>query len=119
MTVNPPVLKSVMEKGQGTAARMLDRLPGIAKEALVKALDYPHVYPDLDHSDKYQMANKIILGHRSCISEYLVHSRTLFDARMKAIRARQTAVNFGEQIRLPLQSGGIFARPYHPAPQKK
>ena len=31
MTVNPPVLKSVMEKGQGTAARMLDRLPVIAK----------------------------------------------------------------------------------------
>lgn len=119
MTVNPPVLKSVMEKGQGTAARMLDRLPGIAQEALVKALDYPHVYPDLDPLVKCLMAIQIKQGHSSFISEDLAHSRTLFDARMKAIRARPTAVKFVEELRLPLQSGSIFARHYHPAPQKK
>ncbi len=74
-----------MEKGQGTAARMLDRLPGIAQEALVKALDYPHVYPDLDPLVKCLMAIQIKQGHSSFISEDLSHSRTLFDARMKAI----------------------------------
>ncbi|MCP6274984.1 hypothetical protein NL452_27180, partial [Klebsiella pneumoniae] len=79
-----------MEKGQGTAARMLDRLPGIAQEALVKALDYPHVYPDLDPLVKCLMAIQIKQGHSSFISEDLAHSRTLFDARMKAIRARPT-----------------------------
>ncbi|MEK5768557.1 esterase, partial [Acinetobacter schindleri] len=48
MGANNPVTKFVMNKGQGTAARLLDCLPSFAQERLVKALDYPYDYPDLD-----------------------------------------------------------------------
>lgn len=119
MTVNHPVLKSVIEKGQGTAARMLDRLPGIAQDALVKALDYPHHYPDLDPMVKCLMAIQLKQGHGSFLSEDVAQARVAFDARMKTIQARPTAVKMVEELRLPLQSGSIFARHYHPAPQKK
>ncbi|MCX2633120.1 alpha/beta hydrolase fold domain-containing protein, partial [Klebsiella pneumoniae] len=52
-------------------------------------------------------------------SEDVAQARVAFDARMKTIQARPTAVKMVEELRLPLQSGSIFARHYHPAPQKK
>ncbi len=37
---------------------------------------------------------------------------------MQAIRQKPTDIELVEDIRLPLQSGTIFARHYHPAPNK-
>lgn len=119
MGANNPVTKFVMDKGQGTAARLLDCLPSFAQERLVKALDYPYDYPDLDPYIKCLMAIQIKQGQHSFISEDAVQSRQLFDERMKAIQAKPTPVKAVEDLRLPLQNGTIFARHYHPAPQKK
>ncbi len=46
----------------------------------------------LDPLVKCLMAIQIKQGHSSFISEDLAHSRTLFDARMKAIAAKPTTV---------------------------
>ena len=119
MGANNPVTKFVMDKGQGTAARLLDCLPSFAQERLVKALDYPYDYPDLDPYIKCLTAIQIKQGQHSFISEDAVQSRQLFDERMKAIQAKPTPVKAVEDLRLPLQNGTIFARHYHPAPQKK
>ncbi len=47
-----------------------------------------------------------------------LESRRAFDAQMQAIRQKPTDIELVEDIRLPLQSGTIFARHYHPAPNK-
>ena len=97
---------------------MLDCLPSFAQERLVKALDYPYDYPDLDPYIKCLMAIQLKQGQHSFISEDAVQSRQLFDERMKAIQTKPTPVKAVEDLRLPLQNGTIFARHYHPAPQK-
>lgn len=112
-------IQKMMEKGQGAAARTLDRLPGIAQETLSKALGYPYHYPDLDPFIKCMMAAQIKQGKIGFIGDDPAHSRKVFDQQMQSIRAQATPVKRIEDLRLPLHSGTIFARHYHPAPHKK
>lgn len=112
-------LQKMIEKGQGTAARTLDRLPALVQERLVKALNYPYQYPELDPLIKCMMAAQLKQGKSGFIGEDYHRSRKVFDLQMQAIRGKITTVKHVEDIRLPLQSGTVFARHYHPAPNKK
>lgn len=112
-------IQKILEKGQGPAARALDKLPRLAQEAIAKALGYTYQYPDLDSFTKCLMAVQIKQGQIGFIGDDPIASRRTFDAQMLSILNKPTFITHVEDIRLPLQSGTVFARHYHPAPQKK
>ena len=112
-------LKNLKDKGQGTAARLLDRLPNFAKESLAKKLDYPYIFPQLDPLVKCMMAAQLKQGKSGFITMDYQKSRKQFELQMESIKTKPTAVKLVQDLRLPLQSGTVFARHYHPAPNKK
>lgn len=112
-------LLTLLEKGQGSAGRTLDLLPKFAQESLVKLLAYPYEYPQLDSFTKCLMAAQLKQGKVGFIGVDVEHSRQQFEAQMKIIRHKPTHVPLVDDIRLPLQSGSIYARHYHPSPNKK
>lgn len=108
-----------MENGQGSAGRTLDRLPSVVQESLVKVLGYPYQYPQLDSFTKCLMAAQLKQGKSGFIGDNVDYSRKTFETQIQSITHKSTHVQFVDDIRLPLQSGSIFARHYHPAPNKK
>ncbi len=46
MTAFNQKIQTLLDKGQGPAARALDRLPRLAQESLAKILGYSYQYPD-------------------------------------------------------------------------
>lgn len=112
-------LQHLLENGQGAAGRALDRLPQLAQESLVKLLGYPYQYPELDSFTKCLMAAQLKQGKSGFIGENVDYSRKAFEAQIKSLTHQSTDVAYIEDLRLPLQSGSIFARHYHPAPTKK
>ncbi|MBL8322687.1 MAG: alpha/beta hydrolase, partial [Acinetobacter sp.] len=97
----------------------LDRLPGFVQEGLAKGLGYPCIYPELDPLIKCIMAAQLKQGKTGFIGADLNRARKAFDLQMQALKAKPTPVRQVEDLRLPLQSGTVFARHYHPAPNKK
>lgn len=114
-----PYLQRMMHMSQGPAARLMDRLPTVVQETLAKALGYAHVFPDLDGFTKCMMAVQLKQGHVGFIGEDYFASRDAFEKQMRSIRSNATSIALVEDIRLPLQSGTIFARHYHPNPKEK
>ncbi|WP_338560777.1 alpha/beta hydrolase [Acinetobacter sp. KS-LM10] len=112
-------LQHLIENGQGSAGRALDRLPSLVQESLVKLLAYPYDYPELDSFTKCLMAAQLKQGKSGFIGADVTHSRKMFETQIQSITHKSTHVQFVEDIRMPLQSGSIFARHYHPAPNKK
>ncbi|MFC2995696.1 alpha/beta hydrolase [Acinetobacter sichuanensis] len=112
-------IQELIEKAQGPAARSLDRLPKFAQESLVKLLGYPYQYPQLDSFTKCMMAAQFKQGKMGFIGANVEYSRKQFEVQMQSIINKPTYVQSVEDIRLPLQSGSIYARHYHPAPSKK
>lgn len=108
-----------MESGQGSAGRALDCLPRMVQESLVKVLGYPYEYPQLDSFIKCLMAVQLKQGKSGFIGADVNYSRKAFETQIQSISHKPTHVQCVEDIRLPLQSGSIFARHYHPAPNKK
>ncbi|AVH49893.1 alpha/beta hydrolase [Acinetobacter sp. SWBY1] len=112
-------LKNKLHKGQGAAARALNKLPSRVHHTLAQALGYPYHYPDLDPFIKCMMAAQLKQGKIGFIGADPVQSRQAFDRQMQSILSTPTAVKRVEEIRLNLASGNIAARYYHPAPHKK
>lgn len=112
-------LQKWMEKGQGHVARAIDHLPSTAQEGLVKALGYPYPFEQLDPFIKCLMAAQYKQGKSGFILEDFHRSRKLFDYQIQMLTSKPTTVKLVEDLRLPLQSGTVFARHYHPAPNKK
>lgn len=119
MTAFVQTIQEVLEKGHGPAARALDKLPSFVQESIAKVLGYPYQYPQLDSFIKCLMAVQIKQGQTGFIGSDVEKSRLAFETQMESILRKPTAITFVEDIRLPLQSGTIFARHYHPAPNKK
>ena len=113
------IITTKLERSQGTAARILNRCPALAQKQIVKALDYPYHYPDLDPFVQCLMAMQLKQGKVGFIGKDYHHSRQLFESSMQSIADQPTAIKSVEDVRLPLLSGTVFARHYHPAPQKK
>lgn len=114
-----PLQQRIMHHTQGPAARLMDRLPAVAQDALAKVLGYPYIYPMLDSFTKCLMAVQLKQGHHGFIGQDYVASRNAFELQMRSIRSKATAISHVEDIRLPLQSGTISARHYHPNPKEK
>ena len=112
-------LKQRLHKGQGKAARLLNKLPDRAHEALAQVLAYPYQYPDLDPFIKCMMAAQLKQGKIGFIGADPIQSRQQFDRQIASIASTPTAVKRVEEVRLNLPSGDIAARYYHPAPHKK
>lgn len=112
-------IQKILEQGQGPAGRSLDRLPKLLQEALAKALGYPYQYPALDSFTKCLMAVQLKQGKSGFIGADPHKSRNNFESQIQSITHKSTPVKLVEEVRLPLQSGSILARHYHPAPTKK
>ncbi|MFW2083694.1 alpha/beta hydrolase [Acinetobacter guillouiae] len=112
-------IHDLVEKGQGSAGRALDRLPTFAQESLTKLLGYPYQFPQLDSFTKCLMAAQFKQGKVGFIGADVERSRKQFESQMQSIINKPTHIQFVEDIRLPLQSGSVYARHYHPAPNKK
>lgn len=108
-----------IESKQGSAARVLDRMPEFVQNAVVRVLKYPFNYPQLDSFTRALMAVQYKQGISGIVGADVEQSRQLFEAQAKSLVHRATTVRQVEDIKLPLQSGEIAARHYHPAPQKK
>ena len=111
-------VKTKIEKGQGRAARLIDRLPRIAQDRMVKALRYPYQYPALDPLIKCLMAVQHQQGKVGFIGQDYHQSRQQFERNTESLKGKITVIQQVEDIRLPLLSGTIFARHYHPAPKQ-
>ena len=98
----------MLDKGQGPAARALDKLPRLAQESLAKILGYAYQYPELDSFTKCMMAVQIKQGRIGFIGSDPIESRRQFDTQMLAIRQKSTEIDSVEDIRLPLQSGTVL-----------
>ena len=105
MGVLNQTLQQWMEQGQGSAARVIDRLPTVAQEGLVKALGYPHQFEQLDPFIKCLMAAQYKQGKSGFIFEDYHRSRKLFDHQIQMLTAKPSTVKQVEDLRLPLQSG--------------
>ena len=112
-------IHDLVEKGQGSAGRALDHLPTFAQESLTKLLGYPYQFPQLDSFTKCLMAAQLKQGKVGFIGADVERSRKQFESQMQSIINKSTHIQFVEDIRLPLQSGSVYARHYHPAPNKK
>lgn len=112
-------IKTTLEKSQGRAARVLDRLPTVLQKQLAKQLDYPYNFPELDPLIQCLMAVQLKQGKVGFIGEDYHQSRLAFENNMKNLSSRETPIAHVEDLRLPLMSGTVFARHYHPAPNKK
>lgn len=112
-------LQQILDKGQGDAVRVLDKLPKAVQESFVKLLGYPYQYPQLDPLLKCLMAVQVKQGWSGFIGTDVQRSRQQFEQKMQQMQGKPTAIAWIEDLRLPLPSGAIFARHYHPAPTQK
>ena len=112
-------MEKLLEKGQGTGARILDKLPRIVQQQLSVALGFKHNFPDLHPFLKCLNAIQTKQGKTTLIGQDPEKSRQVFEQQMQSIATTPTNVEQVEDIRLNLQNGLIFARHYHPAPKKK
>lgn len=117
--VSGSAVQQFLKKAQGPTARALDRMPDLAKEALAKALGYTYPYSQLDPLVKCLMAIQHKQGKFGLLSGQPEQDRRAFETQIQDITAKKTPVKHVETLRLPLQSGTVFARHYHPDPQKK
>ena len=94
--------KQRLYKGQGTAARILNKLPGRVHAALAQSLAYPYQYPDLDPFIKCMMALQLKQGKVGFIGADPIQSRQQFDHQIQSIVGTATMVKRVEDIRLNL-----------------
>lgn len=104
---------------QGSAARLLDRMPKMVQLSLVKALKCPFTYPELDSFNQALMAIQFKQGVKGLIGTNIATSRQTFELNTQTLLEKVTAIARVKDLKLPLQSGEIGARHYHPAPNKK
>jgi acetyl esterase/lipase len=104
---------------QGSAARVLDRMPGIVHNSIVKALKYPFTYPELDSFSQALMAIQHKQGHSGIVGRDIEHSRQTFELNARSLIQQVTPVAQVKDLKLPLKSGEVDARHYHPVPNKK
>lgn len=112
-------MEKLIEKGQGPAARFLDKLPRVVQQQLSKVLGFQHDFPELHPFLKCLNAIQAKQGKTTLIGADPEKSRQIFEQQMQSIATTATEIEMVEDIRLNLQNGLVFARHYHPAPKKK
>ena len=104
---------------QVPAARLVDRLPEFSQRSLVKLLGYPCDYPELDSFTACLMAIKHKEGKVGFLADDVANTRRQFEQQIRILSKHKTPVHQIQDLRLPLASGTIKARHYHPQPNKK
>lgn len=112
-------LNYILEQSQGAVARVVDHMPQMLQKTLVKAFSYSDQYPNLDPMIKCILLAQQKQGDIGWIGTDIKKSREQFEKKLKSICKTVTKVKRVDDVCLPLQSGTIFARHYHPAPQKR
>jgi acetyl esterase len=107
------------QQREGSAARMIDRMPKVVQKTAVRVLSYPYQYTNLDPFIQCVLAVQHKQGKVGIIHGDILQSRKQFEKQMQILCSKKTKVKRVEDIRLPLQSKTIFARHYHPEPHKK
>lgn len=112
-------VEQLATQGRGTLARAVDYLPTPIQRGLVKLLPYPYAYPSLDPTLSCMLALQYAQGQRGFLSGDLKQSRQAFEQQMQLLVCKPTFIPHVQDLRLPLPSGTIAARHYHPQPKKK
>jgi acetyl esterase len=112
-------LKYFLEQAQVPAARVLAHLPEFSQRGLLKLLGYPYDYPELEPFTACLMALKYKEGKLGFLAEDVVSTRTQYERQMALLNQHKTFIRQVQDLRLPLASGTLKARHYHPCPNKK
>jgi acetyl esterase len=112
-------IKPLLEQAQLPAARVLDRLPTFSQRALVKLLAYPYDYPELDPLTACLMALKYKQGKAGFLAANTKMTRQNYEKQINLLSGCKTLIHQIQDLRLPLASGTLKARHYHPNPNKK
>lgn len=112
-------IKPLLQQAQVPVARAVDRLPTFSQRALVKLLGYPYDYPELDSFTACLMALKHKEGKTGFLAQNVATTRRHYEQQIKLLSRQKTAIAQVQDLRLPLASGTLKARHYHPQPKKK
>lgn len=111
--INP---HKIMEKTQGSTARMIDKAPKFVQNSIARTLGYHHDFDGLNPFLKCMLATQKLLKRTDFIEAYYPQSRILFEQQMQSICNRPTALKKVEDIQIPLKRQILNARLYHPQP---
>lgn len=111
-------LKKIIDKTQGSAARLMDKMPAKVQQRLAKTLGYNYDFKELNAFYKCTLAIQHLQNQHAFISKDYQKSRDIFEAQMQSILDKPTAIKKVKDIKLLLTQGEILARHYHPAPKK-
>ena len=112
-------IKQILQHSQVPAARLIDHLPQFSQRALVKLLGYPYDYPELDPFTACLMAIQHKQGRASFLAQDVSRTRYQYEQKIKLLSIYKTVIRQIQDLRLPLASGTLKARHYHPQPNKK
>lgn len=112
-------IKNILQHTQVPAARVLDRLPTFSQRALLKLLAYPYDYPELDAFSACLMALRHKEGKVGFLASDLATTRQQYEQQIQLFLRYKTTIAQVQDLRLPIASGTLKARHYHPQPHKK
>lgn len=112
-------IKQIVQRSRVPAVRLIDHLPQFSQRALVKLLGYPYDYPQLDPLTACLMAMQHKQGRAGFLAQDLSRTRQNYEQKIKLLSTYKTKIRQIQDLRLPLASGTLKARHYHPQPNKK
>lgn len=112
-------IEQLLEKSQGSSARILDKAPKIIQQRLAKILGYSYDFQSLHPFLKCLLALQQRQGKTNLVTHDHLKSRVQFQQQMHSILAEPTAIKLVENLDLPLKCQTLHARRYHPKPGKK
>lgn len=112
-------LQNLIHKAQGPSARLMDKLPNVAKNKLAKTMGYNYNFKELNPFLKCMIASQHLQNQTAFINLDYLKSRQNFKNQMASIIAKPTPVKSIKDLTLDLKQQPIQARHYHPQPNKK
>ena len=112
-------IEKILQQAQVPTARFLDRLPNFSQRGLLKLLAYPYDYPKLNPFTACLMAVKHKEKKIGFIADDVATTRRRYEQQIQIFARYKTAIQQIQDLRLPLASGTLKARHYHPQPHKK
>ena len=108
----------LINRTQGTSARIVDKMPRALQEKLAKGLGYTYEFDGLNPFYKCILAVQHKQNKHSFIETDYQNSRQNFKTQMQSIAKQPTAIKQVKDLKLTLSQGLIDARHYHPQPKK-
>lgn len=112
------LIKQILHKTQGTAARTLDKLPSSVQEKIAKKLGYHYDFDGLNSFYKCLLASQHLQNKHGFIEDDYQKSRRVFQLQMQSLIKKPTSIKSVKDIVLDLPNYKLSARHYHPHPNK-